>query len=60
MTESDVIWEFRQITAMEEELRTGKSASEGQTFVDDSYGQFLRSQGITPEMLESHGLNGHG
>jgi len=60
MTEADVVWEFRQITALEEEIRTGEAASApSKTFVDDSYGEYLRSLGITPEMLDAHGLT-HG
>lgn len=56
-----MVWEFRQITAMEEELKTGKPAAESQqTFIDDSYGEYLRSLGISPELMEAHGLNSHG
>jgi hypothetical protein len=59
MTEADIVWEFRQITALEEEIRTGKPASQSQTFVDDSYSEYIKSLGISPEMMEAQGLTSH-
>lgn len=62
MTEAQVIWEYRQIQAWNEEAKTGKPSEgqQGQTMYDDSYGEYLRSLGVTPEFLESQGMNSYG
>jgi hypothetical protein len=48
MTIDQVIWEYRQIQAIEYELKTGKPLS--QDFIeDDSFDDWMESQGLGKE-----------
>lgn len=46
MTTADIIWEFRQIRALEYEKKTGKPYREDDDLIDATYKDYQRSLGI--------------
>ena len=55
MTEADVILEFRQIMALEQERKTGKPYEQSETMYDEDYTNYVKSLGIPEETLKEHG-----
>lgn len=51
MTIPDIIWEWRQIDALERE-RDGKDPNQPEVYTDPGYDEELRSLGIDMEELE--------
>lgn len=58
MTEADIIWEYRQIAAYDEEQRTGKRYQDTAPIIDPYYEEYQRSLGIEPTSNSKDDLAG--